>query len=66
MAWDLTKSLAAFAADRFRTVDADEYQQRLAVCDGCEERDGARCGVCHCYVAVKAKGKVWHCPVGKW
>jgi len=64
--WDLAKSLAEFAGDGLRTVDTEEYAARLSVCDGCGERDGARCRVCGCVVALKARGRVWRCPMGKW
>lgn len=66
MAWDLTKSLAAFAGDGFRLVDADEYAERLGICDACEHRTGQRCGSCGCFIVLKAKGRAWACPEGKW
>lgn len=65
MAWSLAKSIAAFVADP-RFVDQDEYKKRLSICDGCPSRIESRCGECGCYVAVKARGKVFECPLGKW
>lgn len=66
MAWDLTKSIAAFVADGFKTVNEEEYKRRLSVCDVCEHRKGQRCSVCGCFVALKAKGRAWDCPDGRW
>lgn len=69
MAWNLAGSLAAFVADGLTTVDADEYQRRLAICDACEERTGKnanRCAKCGCFIAAKAMGRAWTCPLGKW
>jgi hypothetical protein len=65
-AWNLIASGAAFVADGFRTVSADEYRHRLAICETCEHRDGPRCGLCSCFVAIKAKGRAWDCPDGRW
>ena len=64
--WDFAKSIAAFMADGCKTVTAEQYQERLAVCDGCENRVKARCAICGCFVAVKAKGRAWECPEGRW
>jgi len=68
MAWNLTKSLAAFVADGCKTVDADEYQRRLTICDSCEHRlkDKDRCVKCGCYLSMKAKGRAFECPEKKW
>lgn len=66
MAWDLTKSIAAFIADGLKTVDEEEYRRRLSVCDVCEKRRGQRCGSCGCFIALKAKGRAWDCPDGRW
>lgn len=66
MAWDLTKSLAAFVSDGMKLVDAEEYRRRLSECDACPHRTGQRCGLCGCFVALKAKGRAWQCPDGRW
>ncbi len=64
--WNLTQSLAAFAADGFRTVSAEEYEGRLSICDGCSERRGNRCLQCGCFLSKKARGRAFRCPLGKW
>ena len=65
-AWNLAKALAAFVADGLRTVEADEYRARLDVCDLCKRRRSNRCLECGCRVALKARGRAFHCPIGKW
>lgn len=39
---------------------------RRAICDSCDKRNGALCGVCNCIIswATKMPGK--KCPIGKW
>jgi hypothetical protein len=66
--WNLAKALADFVADGCQTVSAEEYAARLAVCDGCELRNGSWCShsKCGCLIAAKAKGRAWKCPTGKW
>lgn len=39
---------------------------RLLICDDCDKREENSCTVCGCYLPVKARGKAWHCPLGKW
>lgn len=66
MAWNLTKSLAAFVADGCKTVDAEEYERRLTICDQCEHRRERRCLKCGCRIDIKARGRAWKCKLGKW
>ena len=65
-AWNLATSLAAFAADGCRTVDRAEYERRLAICDACDKRVGNRCSQCGCSLAIKARGRAFECPLGRW
>ena len=65
-AWDLARSLASFTADGFRTVTAHQYASRLAICDGCGRRSGNRCIECGCNLSLKARGRAFDCPLGKW
>lgn len=74
---NLVKAMAEFILDECTTVTEGEYKARLETClapeDGnehCanlvnEDRCGKATG-CGCYIAVKAKGRVWDCPRGKW
>lgn len=66
-AWNLASAAAEFiAAPGF--VDANQYHDRLAICDACPHRLPERsvCGLCGCYLPWKAKGAAWRCPLGKW
>jgi glycosyltransferase involved in cell wall biosynthesis len=65
-AWSLVRAVATFVGDGLRTVDAAQYQQRLMVCDTCERRHGRRCAECGCWVALKARGRSFSCPLGRW
>jgi hypothetical protein len=65
-AWSLSKAVAEFVADGLKTVDKEEYRRRLEICEGCDRRENHRCAECGCFLAVKAKGRVWTCPLGKW
>jgi hypothetical protein len=65
-AWSVGAAVAAFVADGLQTVDAEQYAARLRVCDECSERRGGRCLQCGCFLAVKAKGRAFTCPLGKW
>ena len=65
-AWNLATSLAAFVSDGLRFVDADEYAARLAACEACDRRRGRRCLECGCRIDMKARGRAFRCPLGKW
>lgn len=65
-AWSLTKALASFVGDGMKTVDSDEYEARLAVCDCCDRRRGNRCLECGCRLSLKARGRTFECPIRKW
>ena len=65
-AWNLTKSLAAFVADGLRTVTDSQYAERLNICDRCSERRDNFCVQCGCYLAWKAMGRAFQCPLRKW
>jgi hypothetical protein len=64
--WNLARSLTAFVADGCRTVDAEQYRQRLEICDACQHRRGGRCVKCGCRLALKARGRTFRCPLKKW
>jgi glycosyltransferase involved in cell wall biosynthesis len=65
-AWSLVRAVATFVGDGLRTVDTAQYQQRLGICDTCERRRGRRCAECGCWVALKARGRSFSCPLGRW
>jgi hypothetical protein len=64
--WDLARSLLAFVADGCTTVSADQYRERLQICDSCEQRKGNRCRQCGCRLSIKARGRAFTCPNEKW
>jgi hypothetical protein len=69
-AWNLAKAVAAFVADGCKTLPAEEYQARLASCDTCVPPDGYRvgnrCSKCGCRLSLKAQGRAFKCPAGRW
>ena len=65
-AWNLARSLADFVADGCKTVSEEDYRMRLEICDRCDQRRGNRCLKCGCRLSLKARGRVFKCPLGKW
>ena len=47
---------------------AEEYERRLSFCRECEKLFGGMCGVCGCYVEMRAAVKTHYCPnmTRKW
>ena len=61
-------AMGKLAADGFRLADEEEFKRRVAICESCgrfNSRTG-RCRECGCYGKIKAKGRIWECPEGKW
>lgn len=65
-AWNMLRAAAVFVGDGLRTVTAEEYHARLAICDTCPQRHDDTCTVCGCRLTLKARGRAWRCPLGKW
>ncbi len=65
-AWNLARSFADFVADGCKMVSTAQYRQRLEICDGCSERRANRCQLCGCRLSLKARGRAFRCPAGKW
>lgn len=65
-AWNLATALAAFVADGFKTIDKEQYQKRLEICNGCESRRDNRCLKCGCRLSLKARARAFQCPADKW
>ncbi len=63
-------AVARHVAGGMQTVTEEEYQARLAVCQGCEHFKDNQCRQCGCRVAgdlmAKARWKEQRCPLGKW
>jgi len=64
--WNLFRSLRAFMADGCYTLTAEEYRRRLMTCTHCGERDRSTCARCGCRLALKARGRAFTCPLGRW
>lgn len=64
--WNLTGAVADFVADGLKTVETDEYQRRLTICDSCDRRRDNQCLECGCFLKWKARGQAFVCPLGKW
>lgn len=47
-------------------VSKEQYEERLQICDGCDDRIDNSCRKCGCNLSIKAKGKAFHCPEKKW
>ena len=65
-AWNLARSLADFVVDGCKTVSADQYRERLEICDACDYRRNNRCTKCGCRLSLKAQGRAFKCPEAKW
>jgi predicted RNA-binding Zn-ribbon protein involved in translation (DUF1610 family) len=63
---NLFESVVAFVGDGCGIVDEAVYRQRLAVCQSCDRRSGNRCAACGCWINVKARGRVFRCPLDRW
>lgn len=66
LAWNLVRSLATFVADGLAFVSPAEYEERLRICDLCDRRRGNVCSKCGCNLSLKARGRAFNCPLGKW
>jgi len=64
--WNFLKSMADFLADGCQTLSPEDYRARLMVCTHCAERTDNTCAICGCYLALKARGRAFKCPLGKW
>lgn len=56
----------AFVADGMRLLSDDQTAERLRICASCEDHQGNWCRRCGCNLAVKARGRAFECPAGKW
>ena len=44
----------------------ESYNRRLDICKSCDKFDGTKCGVCGCFMKVKAAIPMSDCPENKW
>jgi len=60
------QSAVTFVGDGCALVDDAEYRRRLDVCRACDRRAGKRCTACGCWIGLKARGRAFTCPLGRW
>ncbi len=63
---NLFRAVVAFVGDGCGVVDDAQYRQRLEICRDCDRRTGKRCAACGCRINVKARGRAFRCPLGRW
>jgi hypothetical protein len=63
---NLFQSVVAFVGDGCALVEDAEYRQRLRTCHACDRRNGKRCTACGCWIALKARGRAFTCPLSRW
>ena len=63
---NLFQSVVAFVGDGCGIVDDTTYQRRLDICRTCDRLSGNRCAACGCFINVKARGRIFACPIGCW
>ncbi len=59
-------AVVAFVGDGCVLVNDTEHRRRLDVCRTCDRRAGRRCAACGCWIAMKARGRAFSCPLGRW
>jgi hypothetical protein len=63
---NLLQSVVAFVGDGCALVDDTDYRRRLETCRACDRRNDKRCTACGCWIALKARGRAFSCPLGRW
>jgi|GEM_PF-2194063 len=67
-----TRALLKHARDWFRKCTRTEVQDRLAICQTCDQYTGTACAQCGCRVNLEKRFRnklAWRseaCPLGKW
>lgn len=64
--WNFTGAVAAFVSDGMTLVDKETFSARMAICESCEYRSDNQCLKCGCNLTMKASGRAFACPIGKW
>jgi len=65
-ATNLFQSVVAFVGDGCGIVDDAMHRRRLDICRTCDRLSGDRCTACGCFINVKARGRIFSCPIGRW
>jgi hypothetical protein len=58
--------VVAFVGDGCGIVNDAQYNHRLEICRACDRLSGNRCVACGCFIYVKARGRIFRCPIGRW
>ncbi len=66
LAGAIGRTAAALAKGDAVRVDPDTAERRMELCQDCPARNGERCGLCTCVLAVKTVHAQSSCPVGVW
>tara|TARA_R100001594_G_scaffold139074_1_gene183170 strand:+ start:398 stop:634 length:237 start_codon:yes stop_codon:yes gene_type:complete len=68
MVKSIAKDTANWVKNGAKKVSKEEYIRRAEVCDSCVHfiHKSNTCGVCGCWMDVKAKWKTTKCPKDKW
>ena len=61
---NLGQAVISHAINGFK--QADDYENRIAICEGCERFKNDKCLECGCFMKVKAKWAEQSCPINKW
>ena len=57
---EITDMIAALPEEK--RTDEKEYRRRLDICGGCEYLGEGTCGVCGCFVELRAAKSEMRCP----
>lgn len=65
---NLVKGTAEHVVSGAENVSKEEFKKRIDICNSCIHFVGKKeiCGICGCYMSVKAKWKTSECPKDKW
>lgn len=63
---EAAKAMSKWIAAGRPTRTTNELAVVNTICDGCEHKQGSKCGFCGCYLAPKTRMATEHCPLEKW
>ena len=68
LAKNIIKDTTTHVANGSKCVQKEEYLRRAEICDSCVHfiKKSNTCGVCGCWMHVKAKWETSTCPKDKW
>lgn len=62
----LMSSVAKWSFSGCTRVPLEVQENRLNICNNCEFKKFDKCGVCGCFLKIKASWITEKCPLGKW